>query len=131
VIRFSGGIGQGESLPDQRDTLFLKAESQYEVEVILLDESKDPALVMSDEVEEEGEEHQIFFVPSDLDLTVEYADADEEGRPIGLRTSQVTGAAGRGNLRVVLKHQPGLKNESSTLNTGETDVDVTFPALVR
>lgn len=55
--------------------------------------------------------------------------ADVNGYPIGLLNSVMTNAAGTGTLNVVLKHQPGIKDGSST--TGETDVELLFQLEVQ
>lgn len=113
------------------DTIFLTKSTTYNsVKLILLDESKTPVDTISNEVREEAEDHQFFFNPSLADLTVEMLDKDKNDKPIGLETKWVVGAnTGTGNLRIVLKHQPGSKDGSMT--TGETDVDVTFPVVVK
>jgi hypothetical protein len=93
------------------------------------------------EVEEEGDEHMFFFgwtnnvfsnpagngnIDARADA-VNYNDEDENGLPLGLSTSWTTAAAtASGTFRVMLKHQPDLKTATSTANTGESDIDLTF-----
>ncbi len=104
----------------------------------------DPGYDISEEVAEEGDEHLFFFSWSNDVFTspsgngnidsrsdaVNYGDSDENGLPIGLVTSW-TGSGGKtGDFRVVLKHQPGVKSETSTPNDGETDLDLTFTVNV-
>ncbi|MBA9079806.1 MULTISPECIES: hypothetical protein [Rufibacter] len=109
----------------------LAANKVYDVTVQVLDESKSPAEDITEEVEEEGDEHQFFYVPSGVNLTVAYNDTDRNNRPIGIKTRMTTTTASTGNLKVVLKHQPALKSATSTINTGETDVEVTFPVTIQ
>jgi hypothetical protein len=93
------------------------------------------------EVREEGDEHQLFFSWSDGVFssptgtgninstgTVNYQDEDDDGRPIGLTTSWTSAASSTTGkfFRVLLKHQPGIKSNSSTSVDGETDLDITF-----
>jgi hypothetical protein len=134
TIKFKDGFGHGDVL-EKNETIKLKAGATYSVELIFLDETKDPADVMSEEVEEEGEAHQIFYTPAGADLTVAYADKDGNFRPIGLKTTQTSGTAGTGTLKVTLKHQQEgatlLKNDTSNINTGETDVEVTFNVTIQ
>ena len=62
-----------------------------------------------------------------------YLDADDNGLPLGLLTGWTTKSGEsslKGNFRIVLKHQPDLKSENSGLNTGETDLDFTFPLRI-
>ncbi len=97
---------------------------------------------ISAEVEEEGDEHMIFFewngnifsVPAgngNIDTLEEnaviYEDEDENGLPLGLTTTWTIGEAGAtGSFRMVLKHQPGIKSATSTSAMGTTDADVSW-----
>lgn len=111
----------------------LAANKTYDVTVAVLDESKTPAEDITEEVKEEGDEHQFFYVVSNgMNLTVAYADEDVNNNPIGIETIMTTGEASPvRNLRVVLKHQPGQKNADSDISTGETDVEVSFPVTIQ
>jgi len=128
-FQFRDPDGPGGNNPTVFDTLQLKANSTYFVSTVLLDESKSPVDTISNEVEEEGDEHQFFYTPQNgIAVSVSYADQDVNGNPIGLATKWKTGATGSGSVLVVLKHQPGEKNGS--VATGETDVEVAFPASI-
>jgi hypothetical protein len=103
------------------------------------------------EVEEEGDEHMFFFswtgdafsnptgngnIDARMDA-VNYsggdASKDANGLPLGLTTSWTASsiATTGANLRILLKHQPGLKTVSSGSDVGETDLDVTFALSVQ
>lgn len=87
------------------------------------------------EIEEEGDEHQFFFVvEGGLDASVEYADADVNGNPLGLLTEVTTGSASDGMLRIVLRHEPdkaaGATIDDPSAAGGETDIEVTFPVSI-
>lgn len=101
----------------------------------------DPEYNISEEVEEEGDEHMFFFswtnnVFSDpvgngnIDNRadkVNYNDEDENGLPLGLNTSWTTvGSAASGSFRILLKHQPDIKSATTTASDGESDLDLTF-----
>jgi hypothetical protein len=135
TIKFKDGFGHGGDVLEKNETIKLKANAVYSVELVFLDETKTPAEVMSEEVEEEGHAHQVFYTPATAALTVAYADKDENNRPIGLKTTQTAGPAGTGTLKVTLKHQQEgttiLKNDTSGINTGETDVEVTFNVTIK
>jgi len=122
--------GDGGQVPTTSN-ISLAANKVYDVTVSVLDESKTPAENITEEVEEEGNEHQFFYVPTGVNLTVNATDKDSNNLPIGIVTTMTTAGASTGNLRVVLKHQPGLKNTTSTINTGETDVDVSFQITIQ
>lgn len=129
TFQFRDPDGAGGNNPTVFDTLQLKANSTYFVSTLLLDESKSPVDTISNEVEEEGDEHQFFYTPQNgIAVTINYEDQDANGDPIGLATKWKTGALGTGSVLVVLKHQPGEKNGSAS--TGETDVEVAFPTSI-
>jgi hypothetical protein len=105
----------------------------------------DPEYNITEEVEEEGDEHMFFFswtnnVFSDpagngnIDARaddVNYNDADKNGLPLGISTSWTTvGSATAGTFRIVLKHQPGIKSATTTASDGESDLDLTFTISV-
>lgn len=100
----------------------------------------DPAYNITEEVEEEGDEHMFFFSWTNNAFTdptgngnhdnradaVNYLDEDVNGLPLGLETGWTTGGSSAGNFQVILKHQPELKSATSGVSVGETDLDVSF-----
>ncbi|MEQ8361708.1 MAG: hypothetical protein RH948_02505 [Cyclobacteriaceae bacterium] len=121
----------------------LTAGTTYTLTVSLINELADPTdeeYNITEEVEEEGDEHMFFYAwtndvfsdPSgngNIDNRaddVNYEDEDDNGQPLGLTTSWTAGSASTGTFRVVLKHQPDLKTDTSDANTGESDLDVIF-----
>jgi hypothetical protein len=114
------------------DNLRLKPNTSYSVMTEVLNDSKNPSENITAEILAKGTEHQFFYTisPAAL-LAITYTDKDSKNLPIGLATAQRTGAAGTGTLRVTLKHQTNnSKTATSTINTGATDIDVTFPLRV-
>ena len=95
------------------------------------------------EIAEEDDEHQFFFAFTDgtfsdpmgdgnidnRDDAVNYNDEDANGNPVGLSTTWTAGEHSEeaGEFRIVLKHQPDLKTETSDATVGGTDIDITFP----
>ncbi|MCB2378726.1 hypothetical protein LGH70_14080 [Hymenobacter sp. BT635] len=114
-------------------TLTLAAGTTYTGKLVLLDETKNPAVIISDEVKEEADEHMFFFEPSNVNLTITRTDKDAKSLEVGLETRVVAGTANAANttgtLKVTLRHQPGTKN--GTFAPGDTDVEVRFPTAVR
>jgi hypothetical protein len=124
--------------------IILQKGTAYTLTISLINELADissPEYDITNEVEEEGAEHMFFFSwtnnlfasPSgngNFDNRADemgYEDLDDNGNPIGLTTSWLTiSSTGTGSFRVVLKHQPDLKSNTSTSADGETDLDVTF-----
>ncbi|MCB4808116.1 type 1 periplasmic binding fold superfamily protein [Tamlana sp. 62-3] len=103
------------------------ANTQYSGSIQLLNETEDPAEDITEEVEEEGDEHEFFYTSTISDIVITKTDVDEDGNPIGIDTSFTTGEAGTGSLTIVLKHEPTKPNDGTSENAGgSTDVEVTF-----
>jgi len=125
---FKDPDGVAGNAPTQFDTLKLSANTVYNVTVSFLDESKNPAVNITSEVEEEDHEHLICFDNTGLNATVVRTDSDGTYE-VGLKSRWTLGNASQGNMKVSLKHQPGVKN--GNCGVGETDVEVNFPALIQ
>ena len=124
--------GEGGNPPKLPDTIFLDSGRTYHVSVEFLDESNmEDVENITEEIEHEGDEHQIFYTSEKNLVNVTYTDKDQNNLPIGISTMQRTVSTGSGNLTITLKHQPGIKSETSTISDGETDVAVDFPLVVR
>lgn len=113
----------------------LAANTTYVGSIILLNETETPAENITEEVEEEDDEHQFFFSAlNGLNATVTYNDTDGQN-PVGLKTKVTTGAASQGKLRVTLRHEPNKSaagvSEGNIANAGgETDIEVEFDVTV-
>lgn len=128
--------------------IVLEQNKTYVLTLSLFNELADPTSPeynITNEVQEEGDEHLFFFawtnnlfsMPSgdgnidDRSHEIDYQDNDGKN-PIGLTTRWKTiSAMGSGTFRMVLKHQPGLKSTTSTSHDGETDLDLTFDIQIQ
>ncbi|PWL30336.1 hypothetical protein [uncultured Roseivirga sp.] len=114
------------------DNISLMANATYTLTVKFLNEEETPAEDITEEVEEEDDEHQVFYIATGVNgFTYSYNDADDNQNPLGLEGTVTTGAAGDGSLRVVLVHEPnktasGVSAGDITNAGGEADIDVTF-----
>ncbi len=121
------------------DDIDLNLSTEYTLTVELFNsiEGED----ITEEIEEEDDEHQFFFEftndffanptgdgnADDREDPINYNDMDENGLPVGLSTNWTTqGTMSSGTFRIVLKHQPGVKSDMSTINDGGTDIDLMF-----
>lgn len=136
VFTFRDLDGDGGN-PPVITTAPLAANAEYDVDITLLDETRSPAGNITEEVEEEGDEHQFFFqVTAGLNLSFSYLDSDKNGAPLGLKTRMITGDAGSGTLRVILRHDlnkggAGVPQGDITNAGGETDIQVDFPVVIQ
>lgn len=125
TFEFRDTDGPGGNEPVDFDTIRLDNNSSYHVHVSLLNESVSPSEDITTEVEEEGVDHQLFYVTSGgLNLFISYDDEDANGNPVGLHAMAATTDASTGTTTVTLKHQPGIKD--GNILTGDTDVEVIF-----
>ena len=125
---YSDPDGDGGNSFLRFDTIRLAANTSYLTSVLFLDESKSPTLDLTDEIQAEASDHQVFYEKSQgLGMNVFYNDLDSEGRPLGIHTSWETTTNSTGILTILLKHQPGVKaNAPGDSQLGETDVELPF-----
>lgn len=113
-----------------------KANTTYDVGVEFLNESSVPVKEITQEVKDEGEDHQVFIgTTGNLDFSYAYLDSDLDGNPIGLEMQFFIGAASSGQLVLTLRHEPikdatGVANGDLTNAGGETDVEISIPVSV-
>ena len=117
------------------DIISLAANTQYEVEIIFLDES-DPSDIedITEEVKEEADEHQVFYQFSQLNISLEQSSSDtldSNQNPLFVNSLWNTSEVGTGTVRVYLIHEPVTKSSSTRDGfAGETDVTVDFPIII-
>lgn len=135
VFSFVDLDGDGGNAPVVT-TANLVANTSYNASLTLRNDSETPAEDITLEVQEEDDEHQVFYaLSSGLNLTVAYSDQDDDGNPLGLLTSFTTGDASTGNITVTLRHEPnksaaGVATGDITNAGGETDIEVVFATEV-
>jgi len=135
VLNFRDMDGDGGNAP----TIIggtLSANETYTGAIDLLNESESPAESITEEIQEEDEEHQFFFQSDIAGLSVSYGDQDENGNPLGLSSTLTTGDAGSGSVTVILRHEPdksasGVADGDITNAGGSTDIEVAFPIDVQ
>lgn len=117
------------------DKISLEANKTYTLAVAILDETKSPVENITEEIEEQKDEHLFEYIsnPTSL-LTFSGKDKDSRGYDVGLTATVKTSAAGTGKLQVVLHHQPlvnGTPIKNGSFTVGSTDFDGTFDVEVK
>jgi hypothetical protein len=127
----------------------------YTVSVKFLNTLEDPAEDLTPEIEDESDQHQVFFTGTAVAgpatgengsavVAHAYADTDAAGLPVGLSNTFSTLSLGAGELTVTLRHLPPendtpLKVEGLAENVaesgfsgigGDSDAQVTFELSV-
>lgn len=140
------GPGTTTASTQSDSVIVLNAGTSYTTQVIFLDASKNPVDTVSNDVKADASNHMIFYNPGDNSIVsnnpytvklngsgimVTYKDYDGGSLPLGLSCTMMTAgpAAVRHPLRIVLRHQPGVKNGS--YDPGSSDMDVTFRVKVQ
>ena len=113
----------------------LQANTRYSYTATFLNQTEDPVENVTEEILEEDEEHQIFWDFGSLGGTLNYTDADDEGRPIGVTGTITTGDPGTGEYTLTLRHEPekdaaGVADGDIANANGETDVEARFPITI-
>lgn len=152
VAEFDDPDGDGGN-PPTTDPVDLAAGTTYTLTVGFQNRLETPPEEITDEVRDEGVEHQVFFTGTAVNgpatsnpaapLTHSYGDQDAAGNPLGL-TSTIAATAGTGTLTVTLRHMPPvngvavktattaaeLKAGGFTAIGGENDAQVDFAVAV-
>ena len=136
ILSFIDPDGDGPVSPTIENGV-LQDSTDYNVAVEFLNASKNPPEDITEEVRNEGTDHQLFFVfGQGLNMDFEYQDTDSQGKPIGLKALFHTYEAGSGDFRLILRHQPNKSATGVSEGTldnagGDTDVEVTFTLAVQ
>lgn len=129
--------GDGPNSPVVTVSSNLAINTTYTGAVTFKNESVTPIEDITVEIKEEGDEHQLFFQTATAIGAFTYADADKNGKPIGLAFTLKTGtAAATGDIIVVLRHEPiknaaGVAGGSITNAGGNTDAEVKYSVVLR
>lgn len=128
TFQFKDVDGPGGAEPSVFDTIRLKTNQVYSMNLSFLNEAENPAEDITEEIEEENKEHIICFNHASQQLEIVRTDTDGEFE-VGLESRWKTLAADTNEVTLTLKHQPdGIKNGSCS--PGETDVEVTFVLMI-
>jgi len=86
-------------------------------------------------IENDNQSYQIFYQPNQIDVSLEYADRDDGGFPIGLFTAITTGVAGDGSIIISIVESPnktasGVAEGLIANAGGRTLVQMNFPISI-
>lgn len=132
TLTFSDPDGEGGNDGSYNVSGPLTSNTTYTGVIELLNETESPAEDITEEVKEEGDEHEFFYTTDITGLTITKTDVDANNNPLGIETDVMTATAGTGVITVVLKHEPTKPNDGTADGAnGSTDVEVTFNVTVQ
>jgi hypothetical protein len=115
----------------------LQSSKSYSASIVLLNETESPVENVTEEIEEEADEHLFCFTTNLNSLSISYNDTEADyiaggsSKPVGLLTTWSVGSAiGTGTVTIILRHQPGTKTGTCP-GSGETDIEVTFNVTIQ
>ena len=123
--------GDGPNAPVITVSGPLTAGTSYAGSVQFLNEMEDPAEDITEEVQEEDDEHQVFFSASGVGMEFVYMDFDGDGNPLGTQFVLAPLGAGSGSVTITLVHEPTKPNDGLDTAGGEIDIQTTFSVTVQ
>ena len=127
VLKTQDLDGDGPNPPEITVSGPFSVGTTYMGNIVLLNETVNPAENITGEVEGEAEEHQFFYtVGGALDATTFYGNFDGDGNPLGTEFTLNAGNASAGTLTFTLRHEPMKPNNGLADAGGETDISATF-----
>ena len=120
--------GDGPNAPEVTVSGPFTAGTTYDGSIVLLNETETPAENITEEVEEEAEDHQFFFtIASGLNGSISDENLDGSGNPLGTAFVFEALGASAGTLTVTLRHDLKKPNDGTLSDAGgETDIAQTF-----
>ena len=134
VYKFDDPDGPGGTAATQ-DVITLAAAKTYAVRIVLLDKTKNPVDVITDEVREEAVDHRFYYEPSTgSNITVTNPDLDANGIPVGITSTWTTGATANGTVKITLRHYENggkMANDLVSSTNSSTDAEVNFTTRIQ
>lgn len=139
VFSFSDKDGDGGIAPIVTTSGVLKSGLTYSGTLSVRNDSTNSVVDITEEIAEEDEDHQFFFIPNSAlagKLTIQYDDKDGKNNPIGLKTKAIVSGSGNGKLKIILRHLPNKGGVGvgfgDIINAGgETDIEVEFDVTIQ
>ncbi len=120
--------GPGGTAP-KVDTIKVSPNVTLPTEITVQDGSKNPVEDLTPSIITENKDHLFVYKPTG-NLTFSALSKDGNGKDFGQTATVKTTTAGNGSLQIILKHLPD-KSSTNPAATGESDIDVTFPVVIK
>jgi hypothetical protein len=128
TFKWTDTDGTGGNAP-KIDTIKIAPNKTYNLSVEVSDASVTTAKDYTEEIKAESNEHLFVHIATG-NISFENLSKDANGKPFGQTVSLKSGAAGNGTLQIILKHEAD-KSAADPSKTGETDIDVILPVVIK
>jgi hypothetical protein len=119
--------GDGGLPPSRVDTVRLAAGQNYAVAIQFINIVNGVEKDITPAIVAQGRSHEVFYIPTTVQLTVTKTDRDLSGFPIGVNSTWQTGSAAIGTVLVKLMHKTGIKGPADSPNVGHSDLQLPMP----
>jgi hypothetical protein len=115
----------------------LQANQSYNVSLLLLNKTTNPADTISNEIINEADAHRFYFEPSaNSNISVGSLDTDGNGNPLGMNSLWTTGDVSNGTIKITLRHYPGTppnkaSNDPVNSTKSSSDIEVVFDTSIQ
>ena len=130
VFKLEDPDGDGGNPPTRIDNITLQANKTYTMQVTLQNISGGTTKDITSSVQSQSKNHEFFFLPSSVAVTITKTDKDANNYPIGLASSWTTTATGNGTVRIKLMHKPFIKGPNDAATVGHSDLDINLPLII-
>lgn len=136
IYKVDNGFGSSSQGNVTINDVKLKPNTEYKVQVYVLNEAETPAENITEEVIQESHHHLFVYESSPVtgsgSIAFSEGSKDDEGEPFNQTIKFKTGDAGNGTLTVTLKHEPTDKTATTPAAAGgETDAQAVFPVILQ
>lgn len=108
----------------------LLSDKTYTASIQILNKSVDPQIDITEEINEEAEDHIFCFTVLNVGISITNLNEDRNGLPLGVTSTWSTASTvSSGTVNITLRHQPGVKTGDCP-GVGDTDATVTFPVQI-
>ena len=121
--------GAGGAAP-KIDTIKMSPNGSFPTELTLQDASASPVKDFTPEIITEKNDHLFVYKVTGANLTVTDLSKDGNNKDFGQTAIFKTTTASSGTLEILLKHLPN-KSAADPSKTGETDLTVVFPVVIK
>lgn len=112
------------------DTIKLTPNGTFATEITIQDGAASPVKDYTPEIIAEKDAHLFVYRVIGANLAVTNLAKDGKSKDFGQTASAKTTTASAGSLQILLKHDPD-KSAADPSKTGETDIDVLFPVVIK